>query len=230
MRELAAPADLPRAGGVRRAHLTLALLAAVAIGAAGAVGLHGVLSGARSGAKTVFTGGLHADATWAPGTRAAPAVNLRDQTGHLFSLASLRGRTVAMVFFDSHCTQACPLEGRALAAAERALPAAQRPVLVAVSVNLLDTPASVRKAMGAWGLARLGGWHWLMGTRGQLEPVWRRYHIYVSPKPVDGDIVHTEALYAIDRRGYERAAYLYPFLPRFVTLDFRAIARFRRAG
>jgi protein SCO1/2 len=173
---------------------------------------------------------LHGQATWAAGTRPAPAITtLRDQGGGLFSLASLRGRTVAMAFFDSRCTAACPLEGRALAAAERALRASQRPVLVAVSVNPRDTPASARKAARAWGLAAVAPWYWLMGAREQLAPVWKAYGIYVSPHLVNGDIVHTEALYLIDRAGYERSAYLYPFAPRFVTLDLRTLARGSRS-
>jgi len=149
---------------------------------------------------------------------------LRDQTGHLFSLAALRGRSVAIVFFDSHCQQECPLEGRELAAAEQSLPAAERPVLVAVSVNPLDTPASAARAAKAWGLASVASWHWLMGTRKQLYPVWAEYQIYVSPRPVNGDIEHTEAVYLVDRHGYMRSGYMYPFVSGYVTSDLRTIA------
>jgi cytochrome oxidase Cu insertion factor (SCO1/SenC/PrrC family) len=174
---------------------------------------------------------LYGEATWAEGARVAPMINtLPDQTRHLFSLASLRGRTVAIVFFDSHCHQECPLEGRALSAAERVLPASQRPVLVAVSVNPQDTPASAASAARAWGLAGVAPWHWLMGTRRQLAPIWAAYHIYVSPKPINGDIAHTEALYLVDRHGYMRSAYLWPFASKFVTLDLRTLARGREAG
>ena len=67
---------------------------------------------------------LHGQATWAAGVRPAPNFTLRDQSGHLFTLASLRGHTVALAFLDSHCTQECPLAGRALAQAEATLPAA----------------------------------------------------------------------------------------------------------
>ena len=71
---------------------------------------------------------LHGEATWAPGARPAPAIaRLRDQSGRAFSLAALRGHTVVIAFLDSHCTAACPLEGRALAAAEQTLASAQRP-------------------------------------------------------------------------------------------------------
>lgn len=162
-------------------------------------------------------------ATWAAGARPAPAIStLRDQNGRPFSLASLHGRPVVVTFWDSHCTQECPLAGRALAAAERAVPRAQRPVLVVVSVNPLDTRASVRAAIRKWGLAGLAGWHWLMGSHAQLAPVWRAYRIVVIPTKTD--IVHTEALYLLDRRGDERSAYLYPYLPARVASDMRKLA------
>jgi cytochrome oxidase Cu insertion factor (SCO1/SenC/PrrC family) len=168
--------------------------------------------------------GMFGPASWAPGVRPAPPIGgLSDQHGQPLSLATLHGRTVAMVFFDSHCHAECPLEGRALASAERALPRSERPVLVAVSVNPLDTRSSVAAAVRAWGLAGLAPWYWMMGSHRQLRPVWRAYHIYVGPK-VNGDIAHTEAVYLIDRRGYERSAYLYPFAPRFVTHDLRRLA------
>jgi cytochrome oxidase Cu insertion factor (SCO1/SenC/PrrC family) len=132
--------------------------------------------------------------------------------------------------FDSHCTQECPLEGRALAAAESSLPASERPVLVAVSVNpAQDTPASDAAAAKAWGLSGVAPWHWLMGTPAALRRVWNEYHVYVG-KPVDGDIPHTEALYLIDARGDERSGYLYPFATRFVTHDLSALAPGRTAA
>jgi cytochrome oxidase Cu insertion factor (SCO1/SenC/PrrC family) len=169
--------------------------------------------------------GLYGEATWAAGARPAPQINtLSDQRGQPFSLSSLRGRNVAMVFFDSHCHQECPLEGRALARADSALPAAQRPVVVAVSVNPADTRASVAVAMRDWGLASVGSWYWLMGAKARLAPIWRAYHIQVSP-PINGDIQHTEALYLIDRRGDMRSAYLWPFAGHFVTSDLRTLAK-----
>jgi cytochrome oxidase Cu insertion factor (SCO1/SenC/PrrC family) len=166
---------------------------------------------------------LRGQATWPAGKLAAPPIRGRDQTGGEFSLRSLRGRTVALVFFDSHCHAECPLEGRALASAERTLPAGQRPVLVAVSVNPRDTPASARRAARAWGLAQAAPWHWVMGKRAALAPIYRAYHIFVG-KAVHGDIPHTEALILIDRRGYERSGYLWPFATRFVTHDLRVLA------
>ncbi|MBV9803691.1 MAG: SCO family protein [Solirubrobacterales bacterium] len=206
------------------------MLAAV-LGLGVGFAVHSLTAGTAASPAIVSTHfGMHGEATWAAGAHPAPPIEtLPDQTGHLFSLASLRGRSVAIVFFDSHCTQECPLEGRELASAEQSLPAAQRPVLVAVSVNPLDTPASAAHAAKAWGLASVGPWHWLMGTRRQLAPVWAAYHVYVSPHPVNGDIQHTEVVYLIDRRGDMRSGYLYPFLPGFVTSDLRTLAGSKRA-
>jgi protein SCO1/2 len=205
----------------RPARIAASLLLAVILGLGVGFGVHRLTAGtAAAPANVSVRFGMHGEAAWAAGTQLAPTIDtLRDQTGQLFSLASLRGRSVAIVFFDSHCQQECPLEGRALAAAEQSLPPAQRPVLVAVSVNPLDTPASAASAAKAWGLASVAPWHWLMGTRKQLAPVWAAYHIYVSPHPVDGDIEHTEAVYLVDRRGYMRSGYQYPFASRFVTSD-----------
>ena len=88
----------------------------------------------------------------------------------------------------------------------------QRPVLVVVSVNPLDTPASTRAAGRRWGLARVGPWHWLRGSQAQLARGLERVPD-LRRADASGDISHTEALYLIDRRGYERSGYLYPFIP-----------------
>jgi cytochrome oxidase Cu insertion factor (SCO1/SenC/PrrC family) len=203
------------------------LVVAGVIGAgAGAAG-HVMLGHSPSANVVTERFGMEGQAAWAAGTRVAPAIDtLPDQTGRPFSLASLRGHPVALVFFDSHCNQECPLEGRELAAAESPLPTAERPILVAVSVNPLDTPASAAKAAREWNLAGVAPWHWLMGTQARLAPVWRKYSIYVG-KAVNGDIPHTEALILIDRRGYERSAYLYPFDQPFVTHDLGVLGRER---
>jgi cytochrome oxidase Cu insertion factor (SCO1/SenC/PrrC family) len=210
----------------RPALIAGSLLIAIILGLGVGFGVHRLTAGSGAVPATVTTHfGMHGEAAWAAGTHPAPMINtLPDQTGKLFSLASLRGRSVAIVFFDSHCHQECPLEGRALAAAEQSLAPSQRPVLVAVSVNPLDTPASAASAAKEWGLAGVAPWHWLMGTRKQLAPVWAAYHIYVSPHPVNGDIEHTEALYLVDRHGDMRSGYLYPFLSNDVTSDLHTIA------
>lgn len=215
-------------GRIGRGVVAGIVLAAIALGTGVGALLHFVLGGSSAGTVTPtvvnMRNGLYGDATWPVGAVTAPPINtLRDQTGARFALSSLRGHTVAIVFFDSYCHQECPLEGRQLAAVERSIPAADRPDLVVVSVNPKDTRASAARAIREWGLAGLAPWHWLMGTHAQLAKVWAAYNIQVAP-PVNGDINHTEAMYLLDRRGYERAGYLWPFAARFATYDMRALA------
>lgn len=200
----------------RRAAAILGVAAAAGIGIG--VLVHVLLAPGAGSHAAGSTLGLRGQATWAPGAQPAPEITtLRDESGRLFALSALHGRTVAMTFLDSRCHQACPLEGRALAASVRSLPVAKRPALVIVSVNPRDTPASERAAVRHWGLPAGITWYWLAGEHAQLAPIWRAYHVYVAPGR--GDIVHTEAIYLIDRRGDERSGYLFPFLPASLRHD-----------
>jgi protein SCO1 len=201
--------------------------AAVAIALAA---LGGVLIGVvvhRLGSGGADTGGsaaarVRGQAVWPAGRREAPEFALRDQAGARFALGSLRGRPAVLAFMDSQCHQECPLEGRALAAGFRMAPAAERPVFVAVSVNpWADTPGSARRAIRRFGLAGFE-WRWLLGSRAELAKVWRKYGIEV--RRTTGDIEHTDAIYLIDSRGYERAGIVYPFLPTWVSNDLEVLA------
>ena len=200
------------------------LLAAVAVGAGGGA-LVRVLTGSGTATAGPALPTLHGQAVWQAGARRAPNVILRDQTGTVVSLASLRGRPVVLTFLDSQCKSSCPIEGRQLGSVLRRLPAAQRPTLVIVSVNHTgDTSAGIRRALAEWHLNGQWAVHWLnASTHAQLASVWRSYGVRVIPKT--NDIVHSLALYLIDRRGYERTAYLFPFLPGFVQRDLGRLAR-----
>jgi len=89
------------AGGLHRRRLgpwiALGLCGAIAIGGGAGAGLHrlqgdhGLLAAPRPAT------GLHGQATWAAGTHPAPAISaLRDQSGRVFSLGSLRGRRLPL--------------------------------------------------------------------------------------------------------------------------------------
>ena len=206
---------------VRRAALVVGL--ASAIGIAVGAGLYALDSHSSPSAGAGTLPAFHGQAEWEPGARAATGFTLRDQDGASIALASLRGRPVLLTFLDSQCKQECPIQGRQLGSILRQLPAARRPALVIVSVDPSgDTPASIRHAMAKWGLAGPWTWHWLNGARSRLAAVWHVYGITVDPS--SGDIVHSLVLYLIDRDGYERTAYLYPFLPGFVQGDLARLA------
>ncbi len=111
-----------------------------------------------------------------------------------------------------------------MAAALRQLPGRLHPHLVVVSVDPAgDTPGTVRRALREWGLP--SSTEWLLGTRSQLRRVWDAYQITVEPE--SRDVVHSTAIYLIDRHGDERTAYLFPFLPGFVQGDLARLAKER---
>jgi protein SCO1/2 len=209
-------------GGLSRRAAALSIAAAAVVGVLLGIGVHR-LAGDGSSRSTSLASQLRGQAVWPAGLRRAPALSLPDQSGRRFALASLRGRPAVLAFWDSRCHQQCPLEGRALAAALQTVPRSERPALVAVSVDpWADTPASARSAIRRFGLAG-SDWHWLLGTRARLAPVWKAYGIGV--RRTRGDIAHTDAIYLIDARGFERAGMVYPFLPNWISADLHTLAR-----
>lgn len=224
MIDAAGPAAAPRPKPAWP-RLSLVLVAVALLGAGGGA-LARVLH-ARTTAAAPALPAFHGQASWAGGERPAPPFALRDQRGAVVSLAALRGRPVLLVFLDSQCTTECPIAGRQLGSVLRRLPAARRPAVLVVSVDPRgDTHASIAHALAKWKLA--GPWdvHWLSAaTRSQLAAVWKAYGVTVEP--ATNDIVHSLALYLIDRRGDERTAYLFPFLQSFVQSDLARLARER---
>jgi protein SCO1 len=203
-----------------RARLAAIVIALAALEGAGvALIAHLALGSAESGLALPR---LHGQASWAAGERRAPPFELRDQNGRAVSLPELRDRALLLTFLDSHCVEQCPIAGRQLATMLRRMPSDEWPTVLIVSVNPAgDTPASIRHALASWRLA--GPWrlHWLRGTESELAAVWRDYGITVHP--TTKTVTHGLVLYLIDRRGFERTGYLFPFLPNFVALDLKTL-------
>lgn len=201
-----------------------AVAAAAVVGVLLGLGVHS-LTGGTSGASDAVAGPaaeVRGQAVWPQGLRRAPEISLLDSQSKRFKLASVRGEPAIIVFMDSQCHQQCPLVGHALAAGLRTVPRSDLPLVIAVSVNPWeDTPGSARRAIKRFGLSGFR-WRWLLGTKTQLEPVWRKYHIQV--RRTTGDIEHTDALYLVDSRGFERAGMVYPFLPTWVATDLKTLA------
>jgi cytochrome oxidase Cu insertion factor (SCO1/SenC/PrrC family) len=169
-------------------------------------------------------------ATWPVGKRLAPAFVLRSESGAPISLEQFHGRPVIVTFIDPLCRNLCPLEAKALGRAVAQIPAAQRPVILAVSTNRwADARKNLVLDKSKWSLP--SDWHWAVGTPAALAKVWKEYAIGVSvaTKTIAGikvrRITHTEAAYVIDPGGYERALYLYPFRPADVVRTLRSLSR-----
>jgi cytochrome oxidase Cu insertion factor (SCO1/SenC/PrrC family) len=126
-----------------------------------------------------------------------------------------------LAFLSSRCRSACAREARYLGTALRLLPSAARPAMMIVSVDPLhDTAESTRAAARRWRLDSATSWHWLLGTRSQVAPVWRSYRVAVRR----GGVTGTGPVYLIDGRGFERAGLLYPFPPTWPAGDLRILA------
>ena len=160
--------------------------------------------------------------TWAAGAKRAPNFNLVDENGSPVSLGGFRGRPVLLTFMDPVCRNLCPLEAKVLTSAVRSLPPTERPAIISVSVNRwADGKQALLHAMSKWKVSP--AWRWAVGKPAVLSGVWRAYGIGVrdNKTTVNGitihDVSHTEATYLVDRRGYQRALFMYPFLPQDVS-------------
>jgi len=217
-------------GGPPRA-LRLALWTGVAlVGVAGGLVVGIVLQSRHSQATQNAVEPAGPAATWTAGAKRAPAFRLTDQNGKPVSLAALRGRPVIVTFIDPLCRNFCPLEAQALNRAEQALPAAQRPVIVAVSVNQWgNARRNLLEDVRKWRLT--SEWRWGVGDPKRLAAVWRAYQIEVlaQTKTIAGievhQITHTEGAFLVDRTGHQRALYLWPFRAADVTHTLQQLAR-----
>ena len=148
--------------------------------------------------------------SWGVGDRRAPDFSLRDQDGRPVSVAANRGHPVIVTFVDPLCRNFCPLEAQVLNQMERQIPAAHRPVILSVSV---DVYANARRYLlqddREWRL--VPEWRWAVGHPADLAAVWNSYRIGVKVKTwrINGTVTyridHTEAAYVLDASGHERA-------------------------
>jgi cytochrome oxidase Cu insertion factor (SCO1/SenC/PrrC family) len=216
----------------RRIPLKWGLVVVAAIGGIGAGTALALVH--RGGSQAASSAVGPANIAWAGGKRRAPDFALHDQAGAPISLRSAHGRVVILTFIDPLCTTLCPLEAKVLDQVEQRLPQAQRPAVMAVSVNPWgNSRRYLRDDARRWRLDR--SWHWAVGSKAQLERVWRAYEIGVrmTRRVIAGvtvhQIDHTEAAYVIDPRGYERALFIYPFAASDVQRAVRQLEGARAA-
>ncbi|HUJ92507.1 MAG TPA: SCO family protein [Gaiellaceae bacterium] len=169
-------------------------------------------------------------ASWAAGTKLAPGFTLTDQSGKPVSLAAYRGRPVIVTFIDPLCRNFCPLEAKVLNDVESRLPAAQRPAIVAVSVNLWANKRSyLLQDVRKWQLTP--EWRWGVGDEQRLSKVWSAYQITVlaQTRKIAGvtvhEITHTEGAFIVDPTGHQRALFLWPFRAVDVMRTLRQLSR-----
>jgi protein SCO1/2 len=173
-------------------------------------------AGASAAAPPAFDGGRIENPSPLPGFA------LHDQSGQRISLEGQRGKLVLLTFLYTHCKDVCPLTAQNLSAAVRLLGHKANDVRVlAVSVDPRgDTPKSVRHFVRSHRLVRQ--FHYLTGSKAQLEPVWRVYGV----TPVQrgkGDLDHTLYTVLADGSGKARVLYDATATPANVAHDLRLL-------
>jgi protein SCO1 len=149
----------------------------------------------------------------------APPLVLRNYTGERIDLARLRGDAVLVSFVYTHCPDVCPLITTHLGIAQRRLGASARARLRILLVSVdprRDTRPVVASYLAERGVA--GSVDYLIGSVGELRPVWRAWQIAVDLSNPD-TAVHSALVYGITAHG--RVAVVYPsnFSPSWIDDD-----------
>ena len=139
----------------------------------------------------------------------APNFTLTSQDGAAVSLASFRGKVVALTFIYTECPDICPLLTQKMAQVQDELGADFGKKIAFVSITLdpaHDTPEILKDYAQFWG-AKPDGWSFLTGAPEAVRDVTRRYGVFFSKKE-DGSVDHTQLTTLIDADGQMRVQYL----------------------
>lgn len=137
----------------------------------------------------------------------APEIGLNTVDDTPVKMADLRGKIVLVTFVYAHCPDICPLIVDAMKAAKLSLgKQGEDIVMVAVSVDPKgDTQAAVNGFLAAHQMK--GSLKYVIGTRTELEPIWRSWGVAVEENFDKPAIVeHSGVVWMVDRDG-NRAVY-----------------------
>jgi protein SCO1/2 len=146
--------------------------------------------------------------------------HLRDQNGKPASIGEYRGKVVVLTFMYSTCQDTCPLTATTIRGALDQL-GHDVPVL-AVSVDPAnDTPDTAERFLVKESMSA-GRMRFLLGSRAQLQPIWKAYGIQPQGKGFE----HTAYVAVLDRTGRQRVAFTIDHLTdRDLAHDIRKLER-----
>lgn len=174
----------------------------------------------RSASANDSLGGF--DGAALPAGEPAHEFSLTDQYGARVSLSRYRGSVVMLSFLYPGCGSACVLIAEQIRGALDELGSAV-PVLIVSAEPAAEDPASVRHFLAQVSLA--GRALYLGGTRAQLEPIWRAYHVQPASAGA-GAFSSYAGVILLDRTGAERVLFEQEELsPEALTHDVRKLER-----
>ncbi len=148
---------------------------------------------------------------------------LRDQDGELVRLADLRGTVVVLSPTYATCDETCPVAAQQIRGALDDLSAAEREHIRAFALSVdpaNDTPDRAQEFLLG---RRLRGYlDYLLGTRRELQPVWREYGF----APQTDEREHNSYVVLLDGEGRQRVGFPVSFLtPEALAHDLRLLVR-----
>jgi protein SCO1 len=175
-------------------RVALALTTLVICAAAGVFGVWLANARDEAPAASEWQGALRP-----PGAR-VPDFTLTDQDGERVTGASLRGETVVFAFVYSTCKDICPAQVQSIRGALDDLGHDVR--VVGVSVDPAnDTPARAKTFLLDQSMT--GRMDFLLGSRAELQPVWRAFGIAPQTKGRD----HSSYTVVVDAEGRQRIGF-----------------------
>lgn len=155
----------------------------------------------------------------------APALRLRNYHGREVSLSSYRGKAVLLTFIYTHCHDVCPLIASDLHTALAILGRRSREVqVIGVTVDPRgDTPAAIAAFLAKHQMT--GRMQYLVGTRAQLKPVWRRWNVSSTIPNTQDQVMHTALVYGISGSGRIMTVYPANFAPAEIVHDVPILAK-----
>lgn len=155
--------------------------------------------------------------------RQAPPIALDSYGGDRVRLSQFRGKVVLVSFLYTNCPDVCQLIAGNLKVVHDKLGERARGVeMLAVSTDPRgDTRRTVTAFLRSHGVA--GVLDYLIGSKSDLLPVWRRWHIAVAPGK-RGLVGHSGLVYGVSARG--RLVTIYPanFRPADIVHDIPKLA------
>jgi protein SCO1/2 len=140
-----------------------------------------------------------------PAGLAVPAFSLADQDGKTVTAASLRGKPTVYAFIYSTCQDTCPAQVQTI---RQALDDTHADVnVVGITVDPKnDTPKLAKTFLLKQTMT--GRMRFLLGTRAQLEPVWKAFGI----RPQSNALEHSAHVVVADTDGMQRVGFPFDHL------------------
>lgn len=156
-----------------------------------------------------------------------PPLALKNSLGQPVNIDSYSGKAVLVTFIYDHCPDICPIIVGNLHTAQKELgPEASKLQIIAVSVDPKgDNPKTVKKFLAAHQMT--GKMKYLIGSRPQLEKVWKAWHIKAASRPTKTNpdaVEHSALIYGIDGSGKITTIYPANFSPQMIVHDVPLLA------